>query len=95
MVQLWSGAPLERERATVFDRNKGLKLAGVVWLAFGSVYLLIAVCAGGLGGLAKEWEYLLGGLFATGISATWFLQARRWARINARRRPAATRSLPR
>ncbi|HEV2460297.1 MAG TPA: hypothetical protein VGS80_18215 [Ktedonobacterales bacterium] len=85
MAHQWSGAPSGRERATVYDGNKMLTLAGVIWLAFSAIFLL-SVCANGVTELRKVWGNLLATL---GMSATCFVQARRWARINSRRQAAA------
>jgi hypothetical protein len=85
MAQQWSGAPSERERPIVYNGNKLLKLAGVLWLGF-SIVLLLGVWTNGMGELGKVWGSLL---FTLSMTFTSFLQAWRWARINPRRQAAA------
>lgn len=85
MAQQWSGAPAERERPIVYNGNRLLKLAGAIWLAFG-ILLLLGVFANGMSQLGKVWGSLL---FTLSMTATSFLQAWRWARVNPRRQAAA------
>jgi hypothetical protein len=85
VAQQWSGAPPERERPTVYNGNRLLKLAGVLWLGFSTI-LLLGVWTNGVGELGKVWGSLL---FTLNMTAIRFFQARRWARINPRRQAAA------
>jgi hypothetical protein len=89
MVQLWGGAPIEREREQPAVRDgqaKWLVLAGVLWLGIGVVFLVSAVCADGADWFAKGWAFLALSLFG---STNAFVQAWRWGHINARRQAAA------